>query len=269
MKKNLKLIASVLFIVLFIGAIVYFGGKSNKNENLSQPSSDLVVADSYETKTLPVDDIYTKFDVQYPSFKNTPVEFNLEIENLLKAQIEDFQKSSAENWQARYDTQSPGENIPKVPIDKDKFTFSSDFTIVQSNDSYISFVMHYGGFNGGAHGFENVVSYNYDIKNKKVIELRDLFSKDFDYLNYLSKESRIYLKNQFAQVSEEDKKNSEPEALKEYEDNMISMIEAGTEPKLENFSTFTFTDSAVKIYFADYQVGPHSIGMPEFEVNRG
>ena len=269
MKKNGKLIASVLFIILFIGVIVYFGGKNNKESNLPQ-SGDLVVVDTYETKALPTDDVYTKFDVKYPSFKNAPADFNSEIENLIKAEVEDFKKNSAENWQARYDTQSVAENIPKVPAgDSDKFTFSSSFNIMQSNDSYISFILRYGGFNGGAHGFLNIVSYNYDLKNKKVLALSDLFPSQKDYLNYLSTESRIYLKNKFAILSEEDKKNSDPQATLEYVDNMTSMIEAGTEPKLQNFNTFTFTNDMVKIYFADYQVGPHSIGMPEFEVKRG
>ena len=49
---------------------------------------------------------------------------------------------------------------------------------------------------------------------------------------------------------------------------MVSMIESGTEPKEENFSVFTFTPDKVKIYFAQYQVGPYVIGMPEVEVNR-
>jgi len=49
----------------------------------------------------------------------------------------------------------------------------------------------------------------------------------------------------------------------------MEMINSGTEPKEENFSVFTFTrDRKVKIYFAQYQVGPYAIGMPEVEVDR-
>jgi hypothetical protein len=40
----------------------------------------------------------------------------------------------------------PGENIPKVPqTDADKFSFFSNFTVVQSNSSYISLVLELRG----------------------------------------------------------------------------------------------------------------------------
>ena len=271
MKRSQLINLSVIIAILVVFFIAYRNLKLKENVgvNINNNINQLVMADSYETKVLSVNDLYTIFDVKYPSFKNAPADFNLEIENLVKTQVEDFKKNSADNWQARYDTQSKGDNISKVPAsDSEKFSFSSSFDVVQSNDFFISFILRYGGFNGGAHGFQNIVSYNYDLKNKKNIELVDLFSNKKDYLNYLSTESRIYLKNKFAVVSVEDKQNSDGNAFKEYVDNMTSMIDGGTEPKLENFNTFTFTVNKVKIYFADYQVGPRAIGMPEFQLKR-
>ena len=228
----------------------------------------LIVPRSYETKVLNYNDPYVKFDIKYPYFTKADSTFNLKIETLIKDQMEEHKKLSKENWQARYDTQVKGDNIPLVPKDEDKFSFFSDFTIVQSNSTYISFVSKYGGFSGGAHGYENNVSFNYNVKTQKVIELNDLFKDNPTYLNSLSRESRVYLKKEFIIVTEEDKKNSTPEALKEYVDNMTSQIEAGTKPKIENFNVFTFTSDKVKIYFAQYQVGPYVIGSPEFVLDR-
>ena len=272
MKKNLILVI-FLFGILVILGLIFKGFKANKEIKVNNSQSitqneGLIVASSYETKTLTIDDPYVTFDVKYPYFKNADANFNSNIENLLKGKIDDHKKTSQEYWQARIDTETKGENIPNVPSQDDKLSFFSDFTIVQSNSTDISFVLNYGGFSGGAHGYENNVSYNYDIKNKKNITLKNLFPNDPQYLTSISTVSREYLKKQFASISEEDKKNSTPEALKEYVDNMVKMIESGTEPTVENFSVFTFTPDKVKIYFAQYQVGPYAIGMPEVEIDR-
>ncbi|MEI7810672.1 MAG: DUF4163 domain-containing protein [bacterium] len=269
MRKKIIIAFFVLIAVLVSVSFLY--KNSNNKEiiiNTNPEVNTLVVADSFENKVLPLSDTYAKFDVKYPSFKNADINFNFKIENLLKAQMQDFKNTSVENWQARFNTQAEGDNISKIPADADKFTFSSDYNVVQSNANYISFVLHYGGFDGGAHGFENVVSYNYDIKKQKEIQLADLFSNNQNYLNDISVKSRTYLKDKYASFNAQDIKDSDLQATKDYFDNMISMIESGTEPKIDNFSTFTFTPNKIKIYFADYQVGPHSIGMPEFEFDR-
>jgi hypothetical protein len=236
---------------------------------LTTQIEEIIMPSTFETKVLNITNPYAKYDIKYPYFKNADKDFNLNIENLIKTQIEDHKVISSENWQARFNTQGEGENIPNTPVsEEEKFSFFSDFTIVQSNSNYISFILKFGGFSGGAHGYETNVSYNYDVKNQKIIELKDLFQNNPEYLTTLSNISREYLKNQFATVTEEDKKNSSEVAIKEYIDNIVGMIEIGTEPKIENFSIFTFTPDKVKIYFAQYQVGPYSIGMPEFEINR-
>jgi hypothetical protein len=235
---------------------------------LEIPSEEVVVPGSFETKVLNPDDQYVTFDVKYPSFIKADDSFNASIENLVKTKMDEHLKASKEYWQARLDTQMKGENLPKIPNSDDKLSFFSDFTIVQSNSNNISFILKYGGFSGGAHGYETKISFNYDVYTQKDITLDYLFPDNPEYLNTISNISREYLKNQFAIVSEEDKANSSPEALQEYVDNMVSMIEAGTEPKEENFSIFTFTPYIIKIYFADYQVGPHAIGMPEIEIDR-
>jgi len=137
---------------------------------------DEIVVDSFETKVLSPNNAYVKFDVKYPSFIKADDSFNLSIEDLIKKQMDSHMVMSKENWQARYDTQAEGENIPKVPNkEEDKFSFFSDFKIIQSNSNYISFVLKYGGFSGGAHGYENIISYNYDVYKKQIIKLDSLF----------------------------------------------------------------------------------------------
>ncbi len=271
-----KFLIAVLLIITVLVSGFFIYQKRGINEEikiddnkLTQQKEELIVAGSFETKVLNIVDSYVKFDVKYPYFNGADNDFNLNIENFVKLQMEDHRIISKDNWTARFDTRVEGDTITKLPINEDdKFSFFSDFTIVQSNSNYISFILKYGGFNGGAHGYENLTSFNYDIKNKKNIQLKELFANNPEYLDKLSIESREYLKKEFATISEEDKKDSSPEALKEYVDNIISMIKIGTEPIDENFGIFTFTDNKIKIYFSQYQVGPYVIGMPEFEINR-
>lgn len=244
---------------------IAYKGDTNEETTISE---ELVMADSYETKKMDISDPYMTFDVEYPSFKNASESFNKSIEDLLTKQIEEDKETSKNNWKARYDTRVAGDNITEFPTADEKFSFNSNFKVIQSNSSYISFVLNYGGFTGGAHGYEVNATFNYDIKNQKILTIKDMFPDNPDYLKSLSDLSRKYLVSQYATLSEEDKKDSTEEAIKEYVDNMTNMINQGTEPKEENFSSFTFTPDKIRIYFADYQVGPHAIGMPEIEVDR-
>lgn len=272
MKK--KLIVIIFLLALFVILVVILKNPKEKEEVKvdTKPTTlveGLIVSNSFETKVLNPDDTYVKFDVTYPYFKNADKDFNLKIQTLIENQIEDDNTLSKENWQARYNTQIKGDNIPKVPKnDEDKFSFFSNFTIVQSNSSYISFILKYGGFSGGAHDYENNLSFNYDVKNQKVIELKDIFPNDPNYLTYLSTQSRESLKKTFATVSDNDREQATAEEIKAVVKDIVTSIESGTEPKEENFSVFTFIPDKIKIYFAQYQVGPYVIGMPEVEVNR-
>lgn len=272
--KN-RLILTIFILVIFVVLIFTIKNHKGREEPIIEKDSPIVqaegpiVASSFETKTLNPSDTYVKFDVKYPYFKKADKDFNLKIETLIKSQIQDNIKLSSENWQTRYETQSSGENIPKFPKkDEDKFYFFSNFTIVQSNSSYISFILKYGGFSGGAHDYENNLSFNYDVKNQKVIELKDIFPNDPNYLTYLSTQSRESLKKTFATVSDNDREQATAEEIKAVVKDIVTSIDSGTEPKDENFDVFTFTGDKIKIYFNQYQVGPYVIGMPEVEVNR-
>jgi len=276
MKKKNKKLGWILLVVLLVALIFIFRNSKTEEETkvniepVVQEVEGLVIADSFEAKTMVMNDAYVKFDVKYPYFKKADQNFNSQIEQLIKDKANENKKISSENWQGHYDNQLEGENFPKVPTkEEDKYEFDSNFRIIQSNSSYISCIIDYGGYSGGAHGYENQVSFNYDVKNQKILTLKEMFTNGFDYLNYLSLKSRESLKVKYATVSNDDRSGFESEdAIKEYEKNLMSSINLGTEPKEENFSVFTFTTDKVKIYFAQYQVGPYVIGMPEVEINR-
>lgn len=256
--KTIKII--FLIIIIIVSAFFIFKNKNkeivvddNEVVNVDEP---LIVLNSFETKTIKDGDQYTKFDIKYPYFSKVP-EINIELDNFFKERIIEHKDISKENWKARYETDK---SFPEFPSDDEKFIFYSDFNVVQSNSSYISFVLKYGGFTGGAHGYEVKLSYAYDLKNKKYLSLKDIFN-DPNYLTYVSSESRKSLINQYIEKSDQ-------EGEKEYFDSLVESINLGTEPKEDNFKSFTFTKDKVKIYFSQYQVGPYAMGMPEVEMER-
>lgn len=270
----------VIILVIFIVAVFIFAfyknmdtakkidSSINNTPITAVEDSRLIIPGSYETKIMNISDDYSTFDIKYPYFSNASDEFNGRVKTFLEQQVKDQQTNSKEGWQARYDTQTADYPITKTPSLNDKWPFQADYTVVQSNNNYISYVLQYGGFTGGAHGFESKVSFNYNVVTKNDVTLKELFPNNPDYLKYLSDESRKQLVKRFATMSKEDKANSTPEAIKEYIDNMMSDINTGTELTESNFNVFTFTPNKVKIYFAQYQVGPYVIGMPEVEVDR-
>jgi len=272
MNKKYKIILITLLLIIL--AICIFKtlderNKSNITITKESDNSSQTIDLSYETRTLSPSDLYVKFDVTYPYFKQASEEFNSIILNLLEEQIVDNKNTSTENWQARYQAQSEDENISEYPTDDEKFYFSSSFDVAQNNSDYISFILTSSGYTGGAHGYEIKTAFNYDVINQKIISLKDIFSDYPNYLNYISEESRKILKGQYATVTEEDRGDSESEeAVQDYIDNMNEMIDSGTEPTEDNFKNFTFTSNKIKIYFAQYQVGPYAIGEPEVELER-
>ncbi len=269
----LIIIATVfLFLSLSIGLAFFFSNRQQNpplEEGLKlelKKDESLVVENSYQTKKLSEEDPYINFDVKYPYFRNADIDFNLAIENFLKEQIENDKIIAKDNWQTRYNFQTAEDNIPEQPNPEEKFYFYSDFSIVQSNSSYISFILNYGAFTGGAHGYEVKKSYNYDLENNRYLTLADIY-KDDDYLNKLSQISRQILKEQHAIISDEDRANSDKVAVEDYLENINNSIDSGTEPIEDNFKIFTFDEDSIKIYFAQYQVGPYVMGMPEVEIS--
>ena len=166
------------------------------------------------------------FDVVYPQFKDASLGFNQKIENLVMEGIENHKKDAEESWRQG----------------REKFQFYTTWAPVQVNKNYISFLLRLGGYVGGAHGYENLASFNYDVTAEKEIALSDLFPEDPDYLKTISEFVRRDLRRQLGNNANED------------------ILLAGTEPNAENFSVFTLLPGSVTFYFVEYQVAPYAAG---------
>lgn len=273
-KKSLFLTLSLVVLVVLI-ALIFSGQKQARipkviNNKPLVSEEENVVPGTFETRSIKKTDRYVNFDIKYPYFFYASPEFNSEIKDFLETQADAHSVNSKEAWLARYNTRTEGENISEYPTgEEDKFYFFSDFEIVQSNSSYISVIVHYGGFSGGAHGYENKVSYAYNLIDKKEIQLTDLFMGDPDYLVKISDYSKEYFKTILEKkVKENFTEEDDPQAVQDYVSNSMMMIENGTKPVVDNFSVFSFTKDKITVYFGQYQVGPYSDGMQQVEISR-
>ena len=135
----------------------------------------------------------------------------------------------------------------KLPEDNRKFSLNINFTEYTYND-YISFLITYSCDYGGAHPDIDVVTVNYNKKDKEFVDINKLIEKNKDMLNIFSNISYESLKDK----------------IEENED--INMLKQGTSPKKENFTKFVFSKEGVILFFPNYSVAPYYLGNFEVKV---
>ncbi|MDB5187497.1 MAG: hypothetical protein JWO50_17 [Candidatus Kaiserbacteria bacterium] len=221
-----------------------------------QPSS--VDTTNYQaTSTLPAQMVnvatstdYTVVSGSYPQFADLPADFNKKIVDAVQAAIVDNVSASQENWQARVDTATPSDPVSKIPSADERFSLDFKTEIIRNDSNVVSVLLTIGGFSGGAHGFENLLSFNYDRAHKHEITIKSLENNDSNFLNKLSTISRTMLAKDLAQ-----------RANVSVNDIDQGMLNDGTQPKEENFSVFTLpNDHQVTFYFTQYQVAAYVFG---------
>lgn len=120
-------------------------------------------------------------------------------------------------------------------------------TKVATSSKTVSYIIETYEYTGGAHGNTAVSTFTYDAWDD-LVTIDNVLSGQ--YLPQLSTISRDYLYT-FEGVY----------AQKE-------MLESGTEPKVENFSSWYLTDNAITFIFGQYQVGPYVLGIVEMPVEK-
>jgi putative hemolysin len=152
---------------------------------------------------------------------------NVEISDFVEAIISSFKDeiNKADAWD--------GENSLKIFYDP-----------YEINDNFVSIRFEVSEYFGGAHPFTFSKSFNYDLKNNKIIGLSDILDSNKDYLNVISTKSIQYLL----------KINNDSE----FSDEIA--IKAGAGPIADNFKSFTFNKNTIVFYFDADRVAPYSAG---------
>lgn len=240
---------------------------------VSIPDLGLINPLYVQSKKITQSNQYTTVDIEYPEIKNIDAKENRKVSEFYAKFIAEHNKISKENLKARFDTDST--NVGKlfsslVLTEDDKFPAYGKYTVSQANDDFVSVLFLYGAFQGGAHGFENYFSFNYDVKNKKVLTLADILKdkkiEQSSVLDFLSEESRKQLLAKFAPEIEYKRSIDDLVYDKDQYEFIVQSIYDGTDPTVENFGIYTFTLDELTIYFGQYQVASYVDGMQEVKI---
>lgn len=130
-------------------------------------------------------------------------------------------------------------SLLKAGVEVTPFQVITKYNLHYLND-YLSLIVTYYEYRGGAHGIYNVVPYNYNLKTGERLQIKDIFKEGYDYksiinqeiLSEISKHPDNYFKDAF-------------KTIKENQD-------------------FYFTKEGIVVYFQVYEIAPFAAGNPEF-----
>ncbi|HEX7724503.1 MAG TPA: DUF3298 domain-containing protein, partial [Candidatus Paceibacterota bacterium] len=182
-----------------------------------------------------------QISVEYPQFPTLSAAFNSAIEKSVTDRLAQFRQESAENYKARTTT---------APIDQhismNDFNFIAKWQQAQINPHYVSFIIRFDSYTGGANENQELETYNYSVEKKAVIGLADLFPNSPDLLQQLSTISTRELTAHMKEAADTDVE--------------IAPYKDGVAPTAENYQNFTFTENVLTIYFPKYSVGAGAFG---------
>lgn len=135
----------------------------------------------------------------------------------------------------------------KLLEDNRKFSLNINFTEYTYNN-YISFLITYSCDYGGAHPDIDVVTVNYNKKDKEFVDINKLIEKNKEILSVFSNISYESLKDK----------------IEEKEDS--NMLKQGTSPKIDNFTKFVFSKDGIILFFPNYSVAPYYLGNFEIKI---
>jgi hypothetical protein len=192
--------------------------------------------------------------IEYPQFPSLPADFNASIAKAVTDRLADFKQATADTETARDATANNLPGQPGASIPPSDYSFIASWQLTQINSRYVSFIIRFSSYSGGANGNDELQTFNYDVAARKTVSLGDLFPKRADYLTAIADIARSQLNESLNGTSN----GNAP----------TDMISAGTEPTVDNFADFTFTDYIVTIYFPKYAVAPGSFGEQHVDIPR-
>ncbi len=168
--------------------------------------------------------------LKYIKDSDFETKFNSEIEEKIKKFVNEVKETAREDHD---------NGVQHVPYE----AYVSVGVRYEGND-FLSFVVYYYQFTGGAHGITFFETYNIDIKNSKVLKLYDIIKKEAEdaiKLNIL--------------------KQIEKNATDFFPDAPMIIL------KDDIFSReFTISKDGLIIMYPHYELAPYVLGMPEFVI---
>jgi hypothetical protein len=248
-----KIIAVLLIIIVVITAGVLF---YKYRDSVVQTKTNAV--NNNTNKTFLIEDKKIidntnpfKINIVYPQIGGLDF-FNKTVLDAVNKEIGDFKTNSLQNDEAVKKVDPAG--YAKYPREYD---LNITYTKGEIDENIASVVLNVYNFEGGAHGSNYFLPFNYNLKTKQEIKLADLFPGQSDYLQKISDFCIADLKKQMTVSGAIDMTDD-------------SWITRGAGPAEENYSVFLINPSTssgqatITFYFPQYQVAAGAAG--NFEV---
>lgn len=190
------------------------------------------------------------YSAEYPTFIDYP-ELTKQIEDCVQAYFAQFDKLSAENYQAQLDTTPRQDRAVSEKSSGPPYSFFVRWEHEELSQDFISIKLETYQYAGGANGMTFIDTFNYYPTENRFLTIEDIpsfmgiqYTKSI-WLDYLSNNSRFLLENQ----------------INRDKNTVISdMISQGTTPQVENFEHFTIQNNNITLWFQEYHVAAGSFG---------
>lgn len=240
----MKLFFRTLFVsLLFSVTVFYFIGCSSTSPSVSSGKGNGATREKRGSeKSIVSSTKYSKIDIHYPVFSGQDT-VNKRIENIVMERKNLFETNAETNWKeldAMVKNSDTKEDVP--PLD-----FNVSYVTASNNANYISVLLKIYSFEGGAHGYTNLVSVNYDKKQKKFISIPDIDGYSYESVSEICKAN---LKKQLAK------------------DLDATWIDDGAAPTADNLNIFTYDGKTLTVYFEQYQVAPYAYGIQAVSIRK-
>ncbi|MGL5067369.1 MAG: DUF3298 domain-containing protein [Sarcina sp.] len=122
------------------------------------------------------------------------------------------------------------------------YVINSSFQVPYNANNLLSLnTMNYY-YAGGAHGLNNLISYNYDTSSGKKLALKDMFIDGFDYKTLVNQKIKDYIAK-----------------------DPNTYFSGGTEFKgIDDNQDFYFSNDGITVYFQVYKIAPYAAGIRYF-----
>lgn len=269
--KRTNIVAIVFFIAVAM-FVLYFSIYKNTSDNMSVP----VVQNGSEQGliTVRIDksvEEATEYSIEksIPTVSGSVSPFVLaNINNTLRGSVDSIVKDFKDETKDISIIESAGnaggqsKHTLSVSVLKTEVIGTSYLTVRLVVNSYVS---------GAAHPLMVTRTYNFNIKNGKLVNLNSIFDSGQNYLERVSILAKEKIKKTLLQSVNNNKKEIlvGPDVVEEnpedtQEDTLRTVFfEEGADPREENYSTYLIEKEGVRFIFGQYQVVPYVYGEQE------
>lgn len=220
--------SAVFLFIILVFSIIVIPVSANAVEMYQIKTEKLVKTDD----RISIEIEYPQIELTGESQPNAEIAFNRVMKDAVTGLADQFEKDF-------YEFKEEG------PIFNDWF-LEGGYEVHYKSGKLLSVDQGFYIYGGGAHGIPDYFTLLYDVKNNKIIELKDIFREDVDYAKVISDFSK--------------KKLLENKDMDEYD------VNRGAGPDPANFEKFYITEEGMTIIFPPYQVAAYVFGPQQVKI---